>query len=548
MKRTVQNRAFDHLYDPVYTTRSSRGTSTTTTNSSNSSSLKSHLQGTQRYKYFKKPLIPYLESDSPTIVLAKQEEMSSSKTSRNNDEDVKIGKTRTVGVQTKYRDSEAQTDPFTPSFTLKPGQSRPEVLSIADMTFDNKGLPAGLKEIERIEHEREKKAYEASLPPMTDEVSFMIRRKMMERQERNEFNRREAEIEEANREHLRMIRNALDERESLNESRRQHRVETLRMSKLLEKDRLVSEVCKMRNTNLRKLSTKRQIAESKLYNPKQKRNVIRDYTNFASNVYAPIKRLGATMPSQQHLISNHKADFSLNSLRGLEHTLPRKIKSMDIPEPVNFSTTRNDFRPMNTKMRKENNIRMHLERTARSLNNNENDDTITTWSRKEDEEDEEEDVLEDTISSSKKKEKEKEAKTMTNSSSRRVRPPTPDVDEEFKDDDGDDEMTTHAITILQKLLRGRAVQNIMHEGVNQNRDLILELRHEDDYEEEEDDDSSKKKDDEDHVEWQQNEVIQSTREKLIGEIVSSTLGYITKDNDNIVEDEEVKKTVQSLGL
>ena len=30
-------------------------------------------------------------------------------------------------------------------------------------------------------------------------------------------------------------------------------------------------------------------------------------------------------------------------------------------------------------------------------------------------------------------------------------------------------------------------------------------------------------------------------EKLIGEIVSSTLGYITKDNDNIVEDEEVKK-------
>ncbi|MDC3321775.1 hypothetical protein OAV88_04155, partial [bacterium] len=97
--------------------------------------------------------------------------------------------------------------------------------------------------------------------------------------------RKEAEIEEANREHLRMIRNALQERERLNESKRQHRVETLKMSKLLEKDRLVAEVYKKRTTNLRKLSNKRQISESKLYNPKQTRNVIRDYTNFGSNVY-----------------------------------------------------------------------------------------------------------------------------------------------------------------------------------------------------------------------------------------------------------------------
>jgi len=272
MKRTVPNRAFDHLYDPVFTSGNSRSSSTTS----------SRVGGAQRYKYFKKPLIPYLESNSPTVVLAKQEE---AKSDRNESKKRPGAKSRSVGVQTKYRDSEAQTDPFTPKFILKPGsKSRPEVLSIADLTF-SKGLPAGLKEIQNIEHEREKRAYEASLPPMTDEVSFMIRRKMMEKQERDEFNRKEAEIEEANREHLRMIRNALQERERLNESKRQHRVETLKMSKLLEKDRLVAEVYKKRTTNLRKLSNKRQISESKLYNPKQTRNVIRDYTNFGSNVY-----------------------------------------------------------------------------------------------------------------------------------------------------------------------------------------------------------------------------------------------------------------------
>ena len=109
MKRTVPNRAFDHLYDPVYTSG--------TTRSSSNMVGSSHLsQGTQRYKYFKKPLIPYLESNSPAVVLARQEE------AMKNELEIKEKrpgeKTRTVGVQTKYRDSEAQTDPFTPKFIL----------------------------------------------------------------------------------------------------------------------------------------------------------------------------------------------------------------------------------------------------------------------------------------------------------------------------------------------------------------------------------------------------------------------------------------------
>ena len=333
--------------------------------------------------------------------------------------------------------------------------------------------------------------------------------------------RREAAIEEANREHLRMIRTALQERERLNESKREHRVETLRMSKLVDKDRLVADVYKRRTTNLRKLSNRRQIAESKLYNPKQTRNVIRDYTNFASNVYAPVKRLGATMPSQQTLIAHHEADMSLNSLSNLEHSLPSRLVSMSIPEPV-VSMKRKELKPINTKMRKEQSIRMHLERTARSLALN--DDTMksdfvfeNTRKSGEDEIDDEDDVDDEIVELSNTKTVEHVEVV--------ERPPTPDINDE---NDADEmEGTAHAITILQKLLRGRAVQNIMYEGVNENRDLIAELRHEDDRVESSMNSGNNSNEDEEDVQWQHNEVIQSTREKLVGEIMSSAVESLT---------------------
>lgn len=43
-----------------------------------------------------------------------------------------VGSKRSVGIQTQYRDSEAQTDPYTPDYQLVEGEE-PEVLAIAHM-------------------------------------------------------------------------------------------------------------------------------------------------------------------------------------------------------------------------------------------------------------------------------------------------------------------------------------------------------------------------------------------------------------------------------
>ena len=57
-----------------------------------------------------------------------------------------------------------------------------------------RGLPVGPDEIEIIERARERRAFEASLPPLTDETSFEERRKMLEEMEMKDWAFREKQI------------------------------------------------------------------------------------------------------------------------------------------------------------------------------------------------------------------------------------------------------------------------------------------------------------------------------------------------------------------
>ena len=42
--------------------------------------------------------------------------------------------TRTVQIQTDYRDSETQTDPYSPEYVVRPG-SQPELLTLATLCY-----------------------------------------------------------------------------------------------------------------------------------------------------------------------------------------------------------------------------------------------------------------------------------------------------------------------------------------------------------------------------------------------------------------------------
>lgn len=55
-------------------------------------------------------------------------------------------------------------------------------------------LPPTIDELIYIEELREKTAFEGALPPLSDEASFSLRRKLMQHQEIKEWEKKEEEI------------------------------------------------------------------------------------------------------------------------------------------------------------------------------------------------------------------------------------------------------------------------------------------------------------------------------------------------------------------
>ncbi len=154
-----------------------------------------YVDGQDRFKFSRRPIVPFLNVIPPYVVLDTYRglnELESEKMKELNS--IAASFAKTVGTQTDYRDGEAQTDPYTPEYVVKPG-TQPELLTLITLAY-GKGLPAGLAEVEMIERARAKRAWEATLPPINDPSQWEKRLKMMTDMERKEWMFREKEIEE----------------------------------------------------------------------------------------------------------------------------------------------------------------------------------------------------------------------------------------------------------------------------------------------------------------------------------------------------------------
>ena len=102
--------------------------------------------GRERAKFFRKPLIPFMESVQPLLVLdtgrtgvANLGDMTAKSASgflSPGKSMISSGQpaTRTQAIQTDYMEREAQTDPYTPEYVVKPGE-QPEVLTLATLMY-----------------------------------------------------------------------------------------------------------------------------------------------------------------------------------------------------------------------------------------------------------------------------------------------------------------------------------------------------------------------------------------------------------------------------
>ncbi|NWR31721.1 CFA91 protein, partial [Tachuris rubrigastra] len=234
----------------------------------------------------------------------------------------------TLGTQTDYRDGEAQTDPYSPEYIVHSG-SVPELLTLATLTW-GRGLPAGLEEMAMIDRVREKRAWEASLPPMDSPSNTARRLKMMEEMERKEWAFREQEIEKSQKVQLedfkKMLRRREENQDKVNAKRLCDRWQNLQRAK----EEKIKKIRHDYALALRKLTAKRKNMMAKL----DRRDIIKEYTDFSSQTYAPLSRIGffPDNNSDCYVVKN----YYLNTFAGLcelEASLPDSVTQLKIKAP-----------------------------------------------------------------------------------------------------------------------------------------------------------------------------------------------------------------------
>uniref|UniRef100_A0A8C0V1I5 Cilia- and flagella-associated protein 91 n=1 Tax=Cyanistes caeruleus TaxID=156563 RepID=A0A8C0V1I5_CYACU len=393
------------------------------------------VEGRNRYKYFARLLGGFFnECDQSSSISHLFFRTKPSVQSAARDRRVFVPMFRTLGTQTDYRDGEAQTDPYSPEYIVRSG-SVPEILTLAILTW-GRGLPAGQAEMEIIDRIREKRAWEAALPPMDSPSNVAKRLKMMEAMERKEWAYREEEIDKLQKVKMELFKKLLWRREEnqneLNAMRLNNHWQNHQKAKE-EKIRKIQHDCALM---LRKLIAKRKNCMGKL----ERRDIIKEYNDFSSETYAPLSRIGFFPDNNSDYYA--VKTFYLNTFAGLcelEKSVQHSFSQFKIKAPKpKCSITKTGY----------------IKRSGRL-------DAVLTQVHQA--------LLE---KKNKLKEPKKPPPVCEKIESPVPKPPTlilekPSIEEEEID---------LAVICLQKLLRGRALQNMMFEGKEKHLDLIQELR------------------------------------------------------------------------
>ncbi|KAM6934028.1 cilia- and flagella-associated protein 91 [Xenentodon cancila] len=226
------------------------------------------VTGADYWKYLKRPLIPFGQKFHSGVFFTEHGEEFETGGGKGGEQQPSH---RTVGIQTDYRESEAQTEPYSPEYVAQPGMTSSELLQLAVLTW-GRGLPAGLAEVEMIERARAKRAWEASLPPPNDLKQLDKRRRMMEEMEAKEWAFREEEIQKLQEARLAVLKDLLRERNEAQKDFTNERLNLIYSEHQKEKETKLRKIHHDYMRALRKLEAKRKNVEGKL----ERRDIVAD--------------------------------------------------------------------------------------------------------------------------------------------------------------------------------------------------------------------------------------------------------------------------------
>ncbi|CAL9685616.1 unnamed protein product [Knipowitschia caucasica] len=218
------------------------------------------VTGSDPWKYCTRPLIPYGQQLPPNVIFSLPEEECFFHLDRTSlQQPTKV----TVAVQTDYRESETQTDPYSPEYTIQPGTTPSELLTLAVLTWGH-GLPAGLAEVKMIEHVRAKRAWEATLPPLNDLSQMDKRRRMMDEMEAKEWAFRESEIQKIKEVRLAVLTDLLKRRDQTQQEYTHDRLMHINHKLQMEKESKMKKINNDYFRGLRKVERKYGVVMDKL--------------------------------------------------------------------------------------------------------------------------------------------------------------------------------------------------------------------------------------------------------------------------------------------
>ncbi|XP_076333587.1 cilia- and flagella-associated protein 91-like [Tachypleus tridentatus] len=196
--------------------------------------------GNERHLYFHRPVLPFFQR-VPVDIHLTEDHLSLLKffcEEKETQKGQKDASHHSFSTQTDYRESETQTDPWTPDFIVKPGNNS-ELLTLATLSYGC-GLPAGKFEVEMIEQARKKRLLEASLPPLTsNKDQWEKRQKILAEIEFSEWSFKENKIERLQQ---KLLEKTVIDKNSKSKKENEDRLQSLWNKKQEEKDKTIKKL------------------------------------------------------------------------------------------------------------------------------------------------------------------------------------------------------------------------------------------------------------------------------------------------------------------
>lgn len=414
--------------------------------------------------------------------------------------------TRDACIQTDYREQETQTNPFTPNYYVPDGLATdPEILALQGLTWGN-GLPAGVEEVELIQRLRRRRDVESRLPQGNDPESIKRRMQILHVLEEEEWKDREEHVEKLQQRRLESLQNALlereKEREKCNEARLAHIRNTLTMElrgKLeATESRRMAASRRAIDEKLSAGSTSKKTISSTAKTKVNKKDLIGSYVKYGREAEPPDtgadqlmknKRRAADYDIRPALLGEREGVEEVDNLRGKKM---EKVPAKAFEVPINYAIYQ---LPSLYQRREAERVINSLEYACGKI---------------------------------------QQRKSSTQESVRRVldlyratpklqRPDTPELELAGENEEEQDE----ACILLQRLLRGRAVQNDFFEGKERCRGLIEELQAASNAKYAERSLSAIRAREE--VAKKQQEMVSAVLDAAQGDIISDTLGFLFQE-------------------